>query len=157
VHAELKDLLSNCWHLVGVTVPGSGDRVARSDCLLFGYPFLDAAVAVTNPLTRLVDAARVITMIIGRRGLIAIVYVLVSAFLLSTVFAVHTDLDGKYRPTCPACHLERNIGCISLFSSVGSALPEPEIIHIQIELRTSGPTEPSWFGVTCTRSPPSVL
>jgi hypothetical protein len=90
-----------------------------------------------------------------QRGIRVWIYFLAAGVLLCSAAAVHSDLDGQYRPTCPACQLERNIGCISLTDASLTGLPEPTTCFTIVELRASKPLDQEWLRIPSTRSPPA--
>jgi hypothetical protein len=77
------------------------------------------------------------------------------AILLTTVAAVHNDLDGRYNPTCPACQLEHNMGCIALTASLVADFPRPTDYHRLLEMQALKPARQYCFRIQSTRSPPS--
>ena len=87
-------------------------------------------------------------------GRLHIVCFLIVVFLVLTAAAVHTDFDGRSQPTCPACQLERNIGCLSLAFSFLAILPDPVQTSIPVELQFSEPKDQPWIRVPSSRSPP---
>jgi hypothetical protein len=50
---------------------------------------------------------------------------LLTILLLSTAVVFHTDLDGRYRPNCPACQLEHNPGLHTSAASSATAIAAP--------------------------------
>jgi hypothetical protein len=84
-----------------------------------------------------------------------ILCILSLAIFLSTFVAVHTDLDGRYNPTCPACQLEHNAGCISLSFSLEGVLPQLEQQLDFIEFSAPKPTKQYSINYQGTRSPPA--
>jgi hypothetical protein len=66
---------------------------------------------------------------IGRLKYTIAGWLLLSILIISTGVVFHTDLDGRYRPNCPACQLEHNPGLHTSAASLASAITSPDALY----------------------------
>lgn len=55
-------------------------------------------------------------------------WMLLAIFILSAAVVFHIDLDGRYRPNCPACQLEHNPGMLASATCSSGVVAAPVVL-----------------------------
>jgi hypothetical protein len=66
-------------------------------------------------------------MPVGLKHSVAL-WILLAILGLSTAGVFHTDLDGRYHPSCPACQLEHNPGLHTSAVSSATVVAAPVVL-----------------------------
>jgi hypothetical protein len=66
--------------------------------------------------------------IIAKRRIAGWMLLMVLVFSVTVVF--HTEIDGRYRPNCPACQLEHNPALHTSGESSASAVAAPVVLFL---------------------------